>query len=87
MNAVTVTKFVVRSAVGLGTSKIVHSIIKNNIQPEKTIENIEVATASMMIGMMAADATKKYTDAKIDEYVAAWKKLTTKIKETEKEEV
>ena len=62
-----VTSFVVTS----GTTKIVNGIIRNNTDPEKVTDTVSIAAASVVIGMMVGDATKKYTDEKIDEF-AAW---------------
>lgn len=66
-------KSVVSLVVGVGTSKIVHTIIRNNVDPENVIDEVTVYAGSAVIGMMAADATKKYTDDKIDA-AAAWVK-------------
>lgn len=63
----TVAKYVVSTVVGIGTTKIVRTIINNNIEPETTKDQITVTTASVVIGMMAADASKEYTNAFIDQ--------------------
>ena len=67
----TVAKYVVSTVVGIGTTKIVRTIINNNIEPETTKDQITVTTASVVIGMMAADATKSYTDSMIDQVTDA----------------
>lgn len=76
MNALEITKTAASMVVGIGTSKIVHSIIDNNVVTVKTVDTITVAAGSLVLGSMAADATKKYLDAKIDG-AADWIKSTT----------
>lgn len=71
MNKLDIVKKAVSFVVGAGVSKIVHDIIANNVQPEKTHEKVSVPVASVVIGMAAADATSSYTDAKIDEIAEA----------------
>lgn len=74
INKTNIAKTVVGFVVGAGTSKIVKSIIDKNVEPEKKTDKVAVASASLVVGSMAADATKKYTDAKIDEIVDWWEK-------------
>lgn len=57
--------------IGAGTGKIVVSIIRNNIEaPDNLYKKIQIVGAGVVIGMMAKDATQKYTSMKIDEYSA-----------------
>lgn len=72
MNKLTVFKLAARIIVGAGTTTISNSIIKNNVNPANTIEQISVAVASVVVGSMASEATKSHTDAKIDAVVEAW---------------
>jgi hypothetical protein len=74
MTKTDIAKRVVGFVVGAGTTKIVGSIIQKNTEFEKKTDRIAVASASLVIGTMAADTTKKYTDAKIDEIVNWWEK-------------
>ena len=67
--AVTAVKFAVSGIVGIGTTKIVRTIIDNNIEPETTKDKVTVGAASIVVGMAAADYTKSYTDTTIDEIV------------------
>lgn len=73
----TITKFVV----GVGTTKIVNTIIKNNAVPVKTVDRVTIYAGSMVLGGMVADAARTYTDAKIDEYVESWNKIKKAISE------
>lgn len=71
-------KFTVSGIVGIGTTKIVRTIIENNVEPETTKDKVTVGMASVAIGMMAADATKKYTNTFIDEAVELITNLTNR---------
>ena len=75
MNALEITKFAASTIVGIGTSKVVSSIIRNNVHAKTLIDTISIAAATYVIGSMAAEATKKYVDVKIDAAVA-WYKST-----------
>lgn len=79
MTKLELAKNAVSIVVGAGTSKIVSSIIQNNTNPKTLADKVSMSAGSMVIGMMVADAAKKYTDAQIDE-VAVWYK--TKVKKS-----
>ena len=72
-NAVNIAKLATSTVVGVGTSRIVKAIITNNVArgDMSLIEETTVIASSYVLGAMAADATKKYTDAKV-EAAAAW---------------
>lgn len=70
----TVTNFVV----GAGTTKIVTQAVQNNTNPKNAAENAQIVAGGVVLGCMAADATRAYTDAKIDEIAAWWKTNITK---------
>lgn len=68
-----IAKTIVGFVVGAGASRIAKSIIDRNTDPEERLHNrVAVASSSVVVGLMAADASKKYTDAKIDEVVEWW---------------
>lgn len=71
--AVNIAKLGVSTVVGIGTSRIVKAIITNNVARDNMslIEETTVVASSYVLGAMAADATKTYTDAKVDA-VANW---------------
>ena len=83
MDNLELTKTCVNFVVGLGTSKIVHTIIKNNVQPDTIIDTVSVGVGSLVLGSMVADVSKRYTSVKIDRAVAWWK-TNTKTETTEK---
>lgn len=70
MNKLDLFKNIVSTVVGIGTTKIVSTIIRNNVEPETPVEHVTVYAGSVVIGAMVADASKNYTDTKIDEAVA-----------------
>jgi hypothetical protein len=61
------TKLTARIIVQLGTGKIVHTIIRNNVTPEKKIDQITVPAASFVLGGIVAESASKYTDRLVDE--------------------
>lgn len=73
MNKIDLTKTIVSTIVGAGSSKIVHTIIRNNVDPQTAVDTVTVAAGSLVLGSMVSDATKKYTDAKIDAAIVWWK--------------
>lgn len=77
MNKIDLAKKVVSTIVGMGTTKIVHQTIKNNTNPENVADTVTIAVASVAIGSMVVDATRAYTDQKIDEAVAWWNENIT----------
>jgi hypothetical protein len=80
MNRIKILKGVVNLVVGTGVSKITHSILKNNVEPETVTDKVAVAAGTTVITGMAVNASKTYTDAKIDEYIASFKEYKEKKK-------
>lgn len=78
MKALEIAKYAASTVVGVGTSKIVHSIIDNNTEAEGAVDTVTIAAGSIVIGSMAADATKKYLDEKIDAAVAWYHSIKEK---------
>lgn len=71
MNALAITKTVVKTIVGLGASTITKQIIEKNVDTETAYQKVTVNSASIAIGFAASDAASEYTDRKIEE-IAAW---------------
>lgn len=78
MNKIKVLKVIVNFIVGVGTTKIVYGIIKNNTDPENTFDKATIGAGSLVVGSMAGDATKSYTDTKIDDLAKAFQAKKTK---------
>lgn len=72
MTKTDIVKAVVGWTVAAGTSLIVKGIIENNTAPEKLTQRVAIAAASIAIGGIAKDATRKYTDAQIDWLIDTW---------------
>ena len=77
MTKLDITKIVVTTVVGFGASKIAQSICLNNTPTETIPDKVMVHSAAIVVGMMASELTRKYTNAKIDE-VAHWYNSTVK---------
>lgn len=75
MTKTQIAKIAVGAIVGSGTTTIVSSIIKNNTQPENVKDQITIAAGGVVIGMMAAQATRKYSDEMIDDITKWWTEL------------
>jgi len=86
MTKIELTKRLTSLIVGVGTGKIISSIIKNNVAPEKLTDKVAIACASYVLGAMVADAASNWTDAKIDEAVNWWNENVRGKKEPETEE-
>ena len=73
-----IAKTIVGFVVGVGASRIAKNVIDKNTDEEERLHNrVAVHSATVVVGFMAADATREYTDAKIDEIVNWW---TTNVK-------
>lgn len=72
-------KTAVSGIVGIGTSKIAHQIISNNVTPENAIDKVTIAAGSIVIGQMVAEASKKHTDKTIDDIALNYVKLRNQI--------
>lgn len=77
MTKLDITKTVVSTVVGFGTTQIVHGIVRRNTDPENIVDSVAVTAAAVAIGMMASRATKRFTDQTIDE-IAVWYKTNVK---------
>lgn len=84
MNKLEIAKKAITLVIGLGASKISSSIIKNNVPVDSVIDKITVSSATIVIGMMAGEATKKFTGDKIDELVAQVTEQKNKFQEAKK---
>jgi hypothetical protein len=66
MNKLATVKLVAKSITGMGAAYIVHSIIKNNTNPDDLTSHVKVYAGSFALGMMVADITSRYTENQID---------------------
>lgn len=78
MTKIKAAKDIATSIVGLSTARVVHQIIRNNVDDIETpADHVAVLAASFAIGGMVSDAAREYTDATIDKTVA-WYRETFK---------
>lgn len=75
MKAIAITKKIVSTIVGIGTAKIVNDIVEANVDTDSVYQKVTVKSASVAIGYAVSETTSNYTDRKIDEAVALWKKV------------
>ncbi|AVO25296.1 hypothetical protein PBI_GRAVY_56 [Gordonia phage Gravy] len=75
-------KLVTSTIVGLGTTKIITTIIKNNVDPQNAVDAVTITAGSFVLGGMVADASKQYTDKTIDNIADAIKNLKKQEAET-----
>lgn len=78
MTKTQLAKNIVSIVIGAGTAKIVSGIVQNNTDPEKVTDQVAIAGAGVVLGMMAADATSNYTDSLIDKAIAVVQKNKVK---------
>lgn len=81
MNKTNILKFVTNGVVTVGVGRIANSIIANNISPEKASHKVEVIAGTVVLCGIVKDASRTYTDAKIDSYIAAWNKIKNRVEE------
>lgn len=70
-NVLSIAKWTVSAAVGVGASKIVGGIVKNHVVAETRFDKVVITAATFVISSMTAKATKQYTDDTIDEVATA----------------
>lgn len=80
MTKTEVAKLVASAVVGFSTSKVVRMIVNNNVDPESVTDQVAVLVASHVLGAIAADAAKEWTDEQIDKLVELWKKNVKQVK-------
>lgn len=77
MKSIAIAKKIVTTIVGIGTTKIIKSMIENNVDTDTIYQKVTVGSASVAIGYAVSETTSEYTDRKIDEAVALWQKHVT----------
>lgn len=75
MNKTAIVKRTISLVVASGTGKIVGDIIKNNTAtPESVTDKVTYTVGAYALGGMIAAKTAEYTDARVDEIFAAFRK-------------
>ena len=78
MTKTEVAKAIAAFVIGSATYAVVKEIIKNNTSPEKVTDKAAIIIASYVLGCIAADASVKWTEKKIDELIASFQKARHK---------
>lgn len=68
MNKLDIAKGATSMIVGMGVTRTVNGIVRTNVPIVTIIDKVTVSASTFVVGSMAAASTKKYTDAKIDEF-------------------
>jgi heme O synthase-like polyprenyltransferase len=84
MNKVEIAKQAVKFMSGLGVTRIIGSIVANQVPARTVFQKATVVVATAVIGSMASDALGEHTDGKIDKVVEWWEEQ--KEKEATKED-
>lgn len=84
MNKIDIVKKIVSVVVGAGTAQIVKGFIQNNTNPEGVKDHLAIASAAVVLGSMATEATSRHTGKMIDEAVAQASDLIKKFKDAKK---
>jgi len=77
MTKTEIAKRVVSGLVMFSTASVVKQVIQNSTSATTISERIAVIIAGHVLGAIAADASKVWTDDKIDELIAWWTKNVT----------
>jgi hypothetical protein len=66
------TKKAVNIIVGAGVAKIVAKTVRHHVAPENWIGNVSITAGTWVLSGIVRDASKDFTDAKIDQAVTWW---------------
>jgi hypothetical protein len=66
MGYIPIAKKAVSFIVGAGVKTIITTIIKDNVEPDNLAQKVTVVAGTLVVAGIVADASSKYTDAKID---------------------
>lgn len=72
MDKIDIFKKAANYVVGASVTRVVASVVSNNILAEKTLDRVAVKIGVYVIGGMVSNVSKSFTDAKIDEAVTFW---------------
>ena len=74
MDKIELAKSAVKIVSGFGVSRIINSIVANNVATTTLPQKVCVFTATVVAGSLAAEALGDHSDQKIDEVVAWYHK-------------
>lgn len=80
MNKLDLIKLAARTIVGVSTSFTVKQVIANNLDdPESTAQVCKMAVGTVVVGAMAANAAREYTDSVVDLFAEAIEKTQLQV--------
>ncbi len=79
-NKIQITKAIVGAIVRFGTGSIVYAIVRNNTTPESAFEKISIPAGSFVLGGIASDAARQYSERMIDDLVETFGGLKDNVK-------
>ena len=77
MDKIQIAKNAVSLLVGFGTGRVVKEVIENNTDPDTVSDKVGIVVGSYVLGALAADAAKGWTDQKIDKAISWWQNRVT----------
>jgi uncharacterized membrane protein YqgA involved in biofilm formation len=77
MISVPLAKTAVHLISGLGVSKVVYSVIRNNATVVTTLDRVQVTIGSLVIGSMVGQQASKHVDERINAAVAWYENRNT----------
>lgn len=80
-----IAKMVTSLVVGAGVSKIVAGVIQNNTAPAGVRDKVTILAGAFVLGGIAADASRNYTNRQIDLVCNLWTEHFGRKTETETE--
>lgn len=75
MTKTDIAKRVLGTAASMGSGKIVHSIVKNNVETTTPLETATVAVGSFALGGAVAEVAQAHMKRTIDDVVTAYKAI------------
>jgi hypothetical protein len=73
MSKLAIAKLAINVVTGVGVSKVVNDIIKNNVSIITNGDRIKVAVGSLVIGSMVAEAASNHVESGINKMAKHWK--------------
>lgn len=80
MDKIDIAKKIAGCVVAAGVSRIVGGFIKNNTDPQGLTDKVAIGSAALVIGSMAAGATKAHTDQMIDHVIKTYNEIVEEVK-------
>jgi hypothetical protein len=83
LTALTLAKFAAQTIAGMGASKIVTDIVKNNVTVVTTAQKVTVGAGTFVLGSMIFEQSVNHIERLVAEAVDAFKNVKESTEETE----